>query len=68
MKKLLRKWRRWRAGRRLAKVINDHHTAYRIGHEDGHKKGHNAGHRCGWEAGNAAGWSNLRHYISDKEL
>ncbi len=35
MKKLLRKWRRWKAGRRLAKVINGHHAAYRVGYEDG---------------------------------
>lgn len=35
MKKLLRKWNRWRAGRRIAKIINDHHTAYRVGYEDG---------------------------------
>ncbi len=35
MKKLLRKWRRWRAGNRIAKIINDHNIAYRVGYEDG---------------------------------
>ena len=60
MKKLLRKWRRWRAGKRLAKVINGSHKTYGVGYDDGHK--------AGWEAGYAAGWNNVRHYASDRGL
>ncbi len=37
MKKLLRKWRRWRAGRRLAKVINDYNAGFTDGYEAGKK-------------------------------
>ncbi len=37
MKRLLRKWREWRAGKRVAKIINDHNIAYRVGYEDGER-------------------------------
>lgn len=37
MKKLLRKWRRWRAGRKLAKAVNDYNAGYADGFIAGRK-------------------------------